>query len=149
MPHTEYGYRTQAQKKRLLRTVQDVWGEDTVDLVLQMTGNAIRMQQDLDKMYESAQEFLIEAPDTDEDGKTLGPPKIVSRTEFAVVVNNEWNRLAQFVVPKPKPVDVNPFEGDPDTLLPEEQETRARLLGILQRGIDRKKSDEKVLTSPE
>jgi hypothetical protein len=122
-------YRSDAMKRRLLRTVKDVWGDDTVDVVLQMTGNAIRMQQDLDKLYEDNQEHVIEMDDDS------GKPRIIHRNELAAVVNGQWKQIAEYVVPKPKPIEVElpPDDGRKPALT--QDETRARLLKILADGI--------------
>ena len=76
--------------------------------------------------------------DLDDEGESTGKPRIIHRTEFAVVVNQQWKQVAEFVVPKPKPVEVDPApEGERAPMLTDE-ETRARLLSILHQGIEAK-----------
>ena len=132
-------YRSKAQKARLLRSVKDVWGEDSVDVILQMTGNAIRLQSDLDKLYEDDQEYLIEM-ERDAGGETTGKPKIIHRTELAVVVNQQWKQVAEFVVPKPKPIEADPIDDEERRPKLTDEETRARLLSILEEGIRSKQA---------
>ena len=86
---------TSKNKDRLWKALRAEYGEN-FDPIIQMAKNCSRLQIDLDKMYADGKEIL----EDDEHVDTI------SRVKLSEITNNSWDKVAAYVQPKLKAVEV-------------------------------------------
>lgn len=86
-------------KQRLLKALQAEYGED-FNPIMEMARNSSRLQIQLDEMYKQDKETLIEQTD------------VLSRVELSKITSDSWGKIAEYVTPKLKSVEVSMGEGE-------------------------------------
>lgn len=92
-------------KQRLLKTLQAEYGED-FNPIMEMAKNASRLQDIADDFYKD-DETLIETSDIEG-----GHIKVTDKISTAVIATNAWGRIAEYVTPKLKSVEIIPGEDE-------------------------------------
>lgn len=73
---------------------------------MEMAKNASRLQAIADKLYDD-DEVLIEKSDL--EGGTV---KLTDKVSTAVIAQNAWGKIAEYVAPKLKSVEITPGEDE-------------------------------------
>lgn len=93
-------------KQRLLKALQKEYGED-FEPVMQMAKNASRLQAIADDFYDN-ERIIIEESDLN------GDAKVTDKIQTAVIAQNAWGKIAKFVTPELKSVEIIPGTDDED-----------------------------------
>jgi len=96
-------------KQRLLKALQKEYGED-FEPVMQMAKNASRLQTIADSFYEE-DEALVEK------SELSGEFKVTDKIQTAVIAQNAWGKIAKFVTPELKSIEISPGTDEDDNAL--------------------------------
>lgn len=93
-------------KQRLLKALQDEYGED-FNPVMAMAKNANRLQIIADEFYDEDKSLIEES---DLEGGTV---KVTDKINTAIVAQNAWGKIAKFVTPELKAIELTGGDGGP------------------------------------